>query len=70
MYSIPLSVRKAVPGQFRPITYLTSLTRRRTGCRVHAGPFKGMRYGLISVGSAYIPKLLGTYERELAILIE
>jgi hypothetical protein len=29
-----------------------------------------MRYGLSSVGSAYIPKLLGIYERELASIIE
>lgn len=29
-----------------------------------------MRYGDVSVGSAYIPKLLGIYERELADLIE
>jgi predicted O-methyltransferase YrrM len=29
-----------------------------------------MRYGLSSVGSAYIPKLLGIYERELAPIIE
>jgi hypothetical protein len=29
-----------------------------------------MRYGLSSVGSAYIPKLLGIYERELAPLID
>jgi hypothetical protein len=29
-----------------------------------------MRYGLSSFGSAYIPKLLGIYERELAPLVE
>lgn len=33
------------------------------------GPFAGMRYGPISQGSAYIPKLLGIYEKELYPLI-
>jgi len=37
---------------------------------VIAGPFKGMRYIDRSVGSAYVPKLLGIYERELAAVIE
>lgn len=32
--------------------------------------FQGLRYVERSVGSAYIPKLLGTYERELAPQIE
>ena len=34
------------------------------------GPFAGMRYLDLSVGSCFIPKLLGTYERELASKIE
>lgn len=35
------------------------------------GPFQGMRYPeLTSVGSAMYPKLLGSYEREIAELIE
>ena len=38
--------------------------------RVHAGPFAGMRYVDTSVGSCFIPKLLGTYERELASKVE
>jgi hypothetical protein len=37
---------------------------------VRAGPFAGMRYVGGSVGSCFIPKLLGTYERELAPKIE
>ena len=40
------------------------------GSRVHAGPFAGMRYVDTSVGSCFIPKLLGTYERELASKVE
>lgn len=63
-------IRNIVPSQLRPIGYLESLTRRRTSCRVRLGPFAGMVYGPRSVGSAYIPKLLGTYECELWALIE
>lgn len=38
---------------------------------VRNGVFKGMRYpGARSVGSAVVPKLLGTYERELQPLLE
>lgn len=50
--------------------YLTHLVRTRTGDQVRLGPFAGMRYLDHSVGSAYLPKLLGTYERELAPVIE
>ncbi len=38
--------------------------------RVLSGPFAGMRYVPRSFGSAFIPKLLGTYEMELQTLIE
>jgi hypothetical protein len=63
-------LRRVIPAECRPIGYLESLTRRRTLGRVRTGPFEGMRYGPVSVGSAYIPKLLGIYERELSPLIE
>lgn len=63
-------LRKIVPERFRPIGYLTQLTRERTGCRVRAGSFAGLRYGSNSVGSAYLPKLLGIYERELSAQVE
>jgi len=59
-----------VPEWFRPIRYITNLTRERTGCRVRAGSFAGLRYVSTSVGSAYIPKLLGIYERELSAQVE
>jgi hypothetical protein len=58
-------IRKLIPERFRPIGYLTHLARERTGCSVAKGPFVGMRYVQVSQGSAYIPKLLGIYEREL-----
>lgn len=63
-------IRKVVPGNIRPIRYLAHLTRKNTKLRVRSGPFKEMRYVENSVGSAYIPKLLGIYERELASQVE
>jgi len=62
--------RKLIPERFRPIGYLGQLTRERCDRRVRSGPFLGMRYIDNSVGSAYIPKLLGIYERELHRVIE
>jgi hypothetical protein len=63
-------IREILPESYRPIGYLTHLTQRRTGLRIRSGPFTGMRYGPAAAGSAYIPKLLGIYERELASIIE
>ena len=63
-------IRRIVPARLRPLGYLEGLTRRRTSCRVRTGPFAGMRYGTESIGSAYIPKLLGIYESELWPFIE
>jgi hypothetical protein len=60
------TLRRVVPARYRPIGYLNDLAGRRTGRRVRSGPFVGMRYVDASVGSCFIPKLLGTYERELA----
>jgi predicted O-methyltransferase YrrM len=47
------------------IGYLKHLAQERTKSTVAAGPFAGLKYGDVSQGSAYIPKLLGIYEREL-----
>ena len=63
-------IRRVVPARYRPIGYLTHLVRARTGCQVRQGPFTGMRYVHDSIGSAYLPKLLGSYERELAECVE
>jgi hypothetical protein len=45
-----------------PIGHLICILLRR---RVASGPFAGMKYLRESFGSAYLPKLLGTYEKEL-----
>jgi hypothetical protein len=52
------------------LKYLEALTRLKTECVVQNGPFAGMKYGDRSYGSQYIPKLLGTYERELWPIID
>lgn len=41
-----------------------------TGGCIASGPFKGLRYIHEAVGSQWAPKLLGTYEMELAPVIE
>src|SRR5437016_6027102 len=64
------TVRDFVPRSLRPIRYLGRLAMRRTNSTVIAGPFAGMKYIGSSVASAHIPKLLGTYEREIAGIVE
>ena len=63
-------LKRIIPERYRPIGYLLHLTRTRTGCRVYSGSFAGVRYAADSVGSAYIPKLLGIYEQELSAEVE
>jgi len=63
-------LRRCLPERYRPIGYLTALVRQRTGDRVHRGPFAGMHYPDRAIHSAYLPKLLGSYERELTAVIE
>src|SRR6266446_5569422 len=63
-------IRSVIPARWRPIGYLEHLVRSRTGGRVPKGPFAGMRYIDNAFGSAYVPKLLGIYERELNDCIE
>jgi len=63
-------LRLFIPTRFRPSTSITRLTMSQTKSRVQAGPFCGMQYVDQSYWSAYIPKLLGIYERELSQYIE
>jgi len=59
-----------LPSALRPRTLLRRHleTVARAG-RVLAGPFTGLRYVDQSVGSMWWPKILGTYELELAEII-
>lgn len=70
MKALASSLKSLIPARYRPIGYLLHLTRTRTERRVRSGPFAGVRYVEDSVGSAYIPKLLGIYENELAAEVE
>ena len=70
MKAINLFLKRLIPARYRPIGYLLHLTRSRTKGRVCSGPFAGVRYVEDAVGSAYIPKLLGIYESELAAEVE
>lgn len=63
-------LRALLPARYRPVGYLEHLVRTRTGARVMSGPFQGMQYVHASSGSAFIPKLLGIYERELHACVE
>jgi hypothetical protein len=63
-------LKRVIPARYRPIGYLFHLTYSQTGGRVRAGCFKGVKYVKDSVGSAYIPKLLGIYENELFAEVE
>ena len=64
------AIRKLIPERFRPIGYLTHLARSRTNATVQQGPFAGLKIVTLSAGSAFIPKLLGIYERELNECVE
>lgn len=50
---------------FSPYAYLGRVVKRRCGYKVLGGPFEGMQYVKRGTGAAYLPKLLGTYEREI-----
>ncbi len=63
-------LRKIIPERWRPIGHLTYLAQVGTGQKIMSGPFAGTRYPASSFFSAYIPKLLGIYERELAGAVE
>jgi len=54
-----------------PTGILNQWTLWRCAGKVHRGPFTGMLYRTDrAVGSAYFPKVLGTYEKEIQPLIE
>ena len=62
--------RRLVPRRWRRSARLEERLLAATGRRVIAGPFAGLAYVEKSFGSAYWPKLLGTYELELQGALE
>lgn len=63
-------IRRALPLFARPQSYIIRITKKKTNCSVISGPFSGMKYIESAHASAYIPKLLGIYEREIRQFIE
>jgi hypothetical protein len=65
--AIRRAIRKYVPGiSNQDLAALGNQIFDITGGKVIAGPFEGMRYINEATGSAFCPKLLGTYEMELS----
>lgn len=58
------------PRGLYPSSLLRRSVQRSTSSNVVAGPFRGMKYLPYSTYGAYIPKLIGTYEREIAQALE
>lgn len=57
--------RKILPKRFLQTELLKKKVLAGWQKRILDGPFKGMLYVDSSIGSAFIPKILGTYELEL-----
>jgi predicted O-methyltransferase YrrM len=64
------AIRSVIPARWRPHAYLRTFIQTTCDNRVYAGPFAGMRYVGESVGSVYLPKLMGIYEKEIHGVIE
>lgn len=65
------AVKLLVPPALRPGPVAHRLLGRMTGDpRVLSGPFSGMRYVQEAHGSSYLPKLVGSYEKELHPVLE
>ena len=60
-----MGLRTKIRHYLSPRAYLRRLVQKRSGMKILAGPFTGMRYIQDSYGAAYLPKLVGVYEREV-----
>jgi hypothetical protein len=67
---IKILLLKSIPSRLSPKNHLISLIKEKACNQVIQGIFSGLQYVNDSVGSAYLPKLLGTYEQELHPVIE
>jgi hypothetical protein len=63
-------LKSIAPRAVYPSSLLRRSVQRSTSSTVLAGPFRGMKYLPYSTYGAYIPKLIGTYEREIASALE
>jgi hypothetical protein len=62
-------LRPLVPARYRSQAIVDRWVERATGATVVAGPFAGMKY-VVDPAALVLPKLLGSYERELAGVVE
>lgn len=64
-------IRAVIPG-VRPerLAEIGGRLHAALGGRVRTGPFAGMSYVKESAGSAFCPKILGTYEKEIGAVVE
>lgn len=58
-------MKRLLPDHVRPIALCEYWIKKTTGRQVYSGPFSGLKYVEKANGSAYYPKLLGTYEKEI-----
>lgn len=65
-----MRLSKLISDRLSPKSLMRRWAIARTGRTVQAGPFRGMHYIDQAFGSAYLPKVLGTYERELYPALE
>lgn len=54
----------------RKIAQAQSVLRSKTDGYIASGPFQGLRYITDSINSAWSPKVIGTYEKELWSIVE
>ena len=58
-------LKKFIPSALYPSAVIGAEIRRRTRTQVIGGPFAGMHFVEKALWGAYLPKLLGTYEKEV-----
>jgi hypothetical protein len=63
-------IKLLLPNSLYPSNFITKYIEKATQQKVVAGPFEGMKYINKSHGSCYLPKLLGTYEKDLYPIID
>lgn len=64
-------MKQFVPAAYTPTNYLIAAVEKKAKRRVINGPFAGLIYASRAVCGAYLPRLIGCYEKELhAVLHE
>lgn len=64
------SLVEALRLRVGPTGLLNFYVRQKCRGRVHQGPFRSMRYTRRAIGSSIMPKLMGTYEKEIQPVVE